>query len=74
MDYCRVTAIFPPTGLDHVEAELMRLHVESLIVSRAHGFGLYRDFSAKDIMVDSTIAVTPVANVIHIRRFSGESN
>ena len=53
MNFNKVTALFPPSELDRIEAELNALGVEGITVSRAHGFGLYRDFYARDTMVDS---------------------
>ena len=101
MEYRKITAIFPPLELERIESELIALGVPGMTVSRAHGFGDYRDFFAKDTMTDNIrieiftpidksdgivevlsnairheqncngmIAVTPVENLIHIRRFS----
>lgn len=53
MDFCKITAFFPPGELENVEAELKALHVPGMTVSRAHGFGTYRNYYANDIMVDS---------------------
>lgn len=53
MNFNKITAIFPPSELDRIEAELNVLQVEGMTVSRAHGFGMYRDFYAGDEMVDS---------------------
>jgi nitrogen regulatory protein P-II 1 len=52
MDIKLVTAIFPRDRLEAVEEKLRRIGVERVDVSRVRGYGEYRNFYARDWMVD----------------------
>lgn len=52
MKFCKVTAIFPNLVLTDVEKNLVALGVGGMTVSKAYGFGEYRNFYAKDWMSD----------------------
>jgi nitrogen regulatory protein P-II 1 len=47
-----VTAIFPRDRLEAVEERLRRIGVERVDVSNVRGYGEYRNFYARDWMVD----------------------
>ena len=52
MNFRKETAIFPGLELDKVEQALIGAGVSGMTVSRAHGFGEYRNYYAKDTMTD----------------------
>jgi nitrogen regulatory protein P-II 1 len=52
MDIKAVVAIFPRDRLEAVEEQLRRIGVERVDVSRVRGYGEYRNFYARDWMVD----------------------
>jgi len=47
-----ITAIFPRDRLEAVEEKLRRIGVERVDVSKVRGYGEYRNFYARDWMVD----------------------
>ena len=52
MDIKHVIAIFPRDRLEAVEQKLREVNVERVDVSRVRGYGEYRDFYARDWMVE----------------------
>lgn len=50
--YCKVTAIFSSLDLEKVEDALKAIDVSGLTVSKARGFGEYRNYYAEDTMAD----------------------
>lgn len=52
MKFRKVTAIFPELDLKKVEEALIDIGVPGMTVTRAHGFGEYRNFFAEDCMSD----------------------
>ena len=57
MDIKLVTAIFPRDRLEAVEEKLRRIGVERVDVSKVRGYGEYRNFYARDWMVDESSAL-----------------
>ena len=47
-----ITAIFPRDRLEAVEEKLRRIGVERVDVSKVRGYGEYRNFYARDWMMD----------------------
>ena len=52
MDIKHIIAIFPRDRLEAVEEKLRYIHVERVDVCRVRGYGEYRNFYARDWMVD----------------------
>ena len=52
MDIKHVIAIFPRDRLEEVEQKLREANVERVDVSKVKGYGEYRNFYARDWMVD----------------------
>ncbi len=52
MDIKQIIAIFPRDFLEAVEQKLRQIHVERVDVSKVRGYGEYRNFYARDWMVD----------------------
>lgn len=52
MKYRKVTAIIPDSSLTDAEEALADIGVSGITVSKAHGYGEYRNYYAKDQMND----------------------
>lgn len=52
MKYRKVTAIIPDSSLTNAEEALEAIGVAGITVSKAHGYGEYRNYYAKDQMID----------------------
>ena len=64
MDIKLVTAIFPRDRLEAVEEKLRRMGVERVDVSKVRGYGEYRNFYARDWMIDEIrLQNTPIMSV-----------
>ena len=52
MDIKLIIAIFPRDRLEDVEQKLRKIHVERVDVCKVRGYGEYRNYYARDWMVD----------------------
>jgi len=52
MKYRKVTAIIPDMMLEPVEQSLVALGIPGMTVSKARGFGAYRNYYTKDYLSD----------------------